>query len=102
MAASPRWKVYDANGAYQAACKEIEAAAVLMDVYGDGSTIRFDHPKRCIVWIEGTDGCAHDSYDDVAEIGIRRYREIKIASVRKVYGPRADEILRKMGLECIA
>ena len=66
MAASPRFKVYDANGTYQAACKEPEAAAALVCIYGDGATIRLDH--RVILWTEGAESQpAGESYDHVAE-----------------------------------
>ena len=66
MAASPRFKVYDSAGLYQAACKEIEGAAALASFYGEGATIRDGH--QSIVWTEGQDGCASDSYDATAEI----------------------------------
>ena len=65
MAGAPRWKVYDANGKYQAATKEIEAAAALVSFYGEGSKIKLDH--RNVVWVEGEDGEAGDSYDAVAD-----------------------------------
>ena len=48
-----------------AATKEPEAAAAIVGFYGDGSTIRWGHSK--IVWTEGTDGTACESYDQVAE-----------------------------------
>ncbi len=63
MAASPRFKVYDSHGTYQGAVKEPEAAAALVSFYGDGATIRDGHTH--IVWLEGTDGHAGDSYDVV-------------------------------------
>lgn len=86
MAGSPKWKVYDANGKYQAACKEIEAAAVLASWYEHGATIRFGHPKKCTVWTEGPDGIATDNYDAVINIVCVRYREIQEAAFRKIYG----------------
>ncbi len=67
MAGSPNWKIFDDKGKYQAACKEPEAAACLMNFYGDGSTIRYGHQKRDIAWTEGVDGHAFESYDEVAE-----------------------------------
>lgn len=67
MAQSPRFKVYDAAGVYQAACKEPEAAAAVVSIYGPGATIRAGHSKRDTVWVEGDDGDAGDSYDVVAE-----------------------------------
>jgi hypothetical protein len=73
MAASPEWKVYDAQGNYQAATKQIEAAAALMGFYGDGATIRYAHAARCIVWTEGAEEVsATESYDIVAETAYER------------------------------
>jgi len=68
MAAAPTWKVYDSRGVYQAACKEVEAAAALVAFYGDGASIRSGHAKRNEVWLEGFDGEAGASYDYVVEI----------------------------------
>lgn len=65
MAAAPQFKVYDAARRYQAACHEPEAAAVLVSFYGEGSTIRAGHAR--IVWTEGTDGIASESYDTTAQ-----------------------------------
>lgn len=74
MAKSPQWKVYDSAGNYQASCKEIEAAAALVSFYANDysdspnerATIRHGHSR--IVWTEGVDGTAADSYDNVAEV----------------------------------
>jgi len=66
MAGSPRWKIYDQRKRYQAACKEIEAAAQLVVWYGTGSTIRDRH--GIIVWTEGSETqTAVESYDELAE-----------------------------------
>lgn len=67
MAASPQFKIYDQQGTYQAACHEVEAAAVLVTFYQEGSTIRHGHSKKDIVWTEGLDGCASDSYDETGQ-----------------------------------
>lgn len=72
MAASPRWKVYDAAGRYQAACHEVEAAAALMGLYGSGATIRDGHRAAATVWTEGVDGAGADSYDRVARVAWER------------------------------
>jgi hypothetical protein len=66
MAASPKYKIYDHTGTYQAACKEIEAAAAVVSFYGEGSTIREGHGQRDIVRREGEEGLAGESYDFVA------------------------------------
>lgn len=66
MGASPRWKVYTPQGEYVASTKHTEGASLLMSLYGNGATIRFDHRK--IVWTEGVDGNASQSYDYTAMI----------------------------------
>ncbi len=74
MAASPRWKVYDKDGNYQAAVKEVEAAACLVDFYGLGATIRNGHNSSDIMWNEGREEVdAHESYDTVASTVHDRY-----------------------------
>jgi hypothetical protein len=78
MAQAPRWKVFDARGDYQAACKEIEAAAALMGLYGEGASIRLGHAKSNTVWIEGEeDQPAMESYDFVANTAF--FRTIRAA-----------------------
>lgn len=66
MAAAPGWKVYDANGKYQASCKEIEAAACLAEFYAEGATVRRGHTKRDIVWVYDEEPGA--SWDRIAEV----------------------------------
>ena len=70
MGASPIYKVYDPTGGYVASCKDTEGASLLMDLYGEGSTIRYDHLR--IVWTEGIDGRASNSYDNTREIITQR------------------------------
>lgn len=68
MASAPHLKIYDAHGVYQAACKDYAAAAVLMNLYGHGATIRLGHAKRDIAWTEGVSGDAGNDYDAVGEV----------------------------------
>lgn len=72
MAASPRWKVYGANGEYRASCKYPEDAGAIVALLGDGATIRDGHRSSKAVWTEGVDGTAGDSYDDVAAAAYQR------------------------------
>ena len=84
MSGTPQIKVFDSNGRYQAACKEICAAACLMSLYGDGSTIRFGHSKSDIVWIEGKETQpAYESYDYVQEISDARWLQRNIKAMKK-------------------
>lgn len=66
MSGSPVFKIYDAGGIYQASAKEIEAAAAVVSLYGEGSRIRYTHSH--VVWVEGQDGRASDSYDSTSRI----------------------------------
>jgi len=84
MAGTPSIKVFDSAGKYQASCHEIEAAACLMGLYGDGATIRFGHSVADIVWTEGLEGqSAMDSYDHVCEVAETRRLDRDIKSMLK-------------------
>lgn len=72
MAASPKFKIFDSNGCYQASCKQPEAAACLAGMYGNGATVRTGHRKKDIVWTEGADGDAADSVDIATEVILQR------------------------------
>ena len=98
MAGSPKYKVFNSAGVYQASCKEIEAAACLVGFYGDGSTIRTSHAKSDTVWTEGADGQSSNSWDVVADIAANRERERHIVGIKKNYGKDAPEMLAKLGL----
>jgi len=63
MASSPALKVYDSNNNYVGSAKEVLGASVMVAVYGEGSTIRIGHSKKSILWTQGTDGDATESYD---------------------------------------
>jgi len=79
VSTSPVWKVYDAKGKYQAACKQPEAAAAVVSLYSDGASIRWNHRKADTAWTEGTDGYAGESYDHVAEVCLAKLDEIRKA-----------------------
>ncbi|ANS04694.1 hypothetical protein [uncultured Mediterranean phage] len=87
--AAPRFKVYDSDGKYQAACKHAEDAANLVTVYGDGATIRDGHGP--IVWREGPnhDGCGSDSYDGTANVVWERIHANQLCNYTKTYGAAA-------------
>jgi hypothetical protein len=91
MAKSPPYKVYVHNE-YIASTKNIQNAALLLSAYTDPvwgteliqkePTVRVDqlkyppntirHGHRRVIWTDGVDGWATDSYDMVAEIAGRR------------------------------
>ena len=84
MATSPRWKVYDRDGNYQAACRELAAAAALIAFYGDGATLRFEH--AFVLWREGSENttAARDpgAFARIVEGRLRARHEAGIAAVR--------------------
>ena len=67
MGAAPRFKVYTAGGEYVAACKFPEDAAAICAAYGEGATIRDGHAR--VVFTNGAEADAGDSYDAVARVG---------------------------------
>lgn len=71
MAASPKWKVYTADNIYIASVKHPEYGAMLLaSISQDGATLRYGHVA--IVWTEGIDGHAAESYDRVSEVAFKR------------------------------
>jgi hypothetical protein len=85
MAATPRFKVFDRAGTYQASTHEVEAAAALLASIYEGGTIRLGHSRRDIVWEDGKDGNAVESYDAVAITVYARLDELRAAMEAK-YG----------------
>ena len=66
MAATPQYKIYSPSGEYVAACKHPSDAGAIVNLYGDGATIRLGHKR--IVWTEGQEAQpAGNSYDFVAD-----------------------------------
>lgn len=59
----PSWKVFNPAGEYIAACHYAEDAAALVAAYGEGATIRWNRKNGPLVWTDGKDGSAGDSYD---------------------------------------
>ena len=56
-------KVHDPRGGVIAEVYDYAAGALLMSLYGNGSTIRY---KNRILWLEGSDGEGAESYDTTA------------------------------------
>lgn len=68
MAQSPRYKVYRGNE-YIGCVKDATDAAVLVSIQTDG-TVRIGHKR--VLWTEGVDGFAGESYDIAAEMILER------------------------------
>jgi hypothetical protein len=62
---TPALKVLNPRGEYIAACVHVEDAAALLALNGEGSKIKL-HGR--IVYTDGIDGHASDSYDAVGRI----------------------------------
>ena len=74
MASSPDYKVYDADGKYQAACKDAVHAVVLAEFIGCGASIRWHH--KYTVWTVGTPQSVNKSYDDAENTVADRIKAI--------------------------
>jgi hypothetical protein len=68
-------KVHDPRGDVMADVYDYAAAALLMSLYGNGSSIRY---KNRILWLEGADGEGAESYDTTAITIIKRLDEAGI------------------------
>lgn len=80
MAASPRWKVVTHDGTYIASCKAVEDAAAIVALRGPGARIYDSHvAKSALVYTNGIDGNAGDSYDAVAQRVFERVGARKVA-----------------------
>lgn len=74
MAGSPKYKVYDNDGQYVAACKFAEDAAILVSIgYPDRGEVRLNHSK--VLFVSSPE--SSDSYDAIAEQIVRREREVR-------------------------
>jgi len=65
-------KVHDRRGDVMAEVFDYAAGALLMSLYGNGSTIRY---KNRILWLEGSDGEGAESYDTVGLTIDKRLKE---------------------------
>lgn len=67
MAASPRWKIFDREGEYQASVKDVMLAAMIVAFLGDGAQIRDGH--KIVVWQEGGESqSAGENYDHTESV----------------------------------
>ena len=96
MAATPRFKVFDAQGVYQASCHEVEAGAALLGALYAGGSIRVGHSRREIVYQDGKDGDAGASYDAVA-IHVHAQLDRWRAELEAKYAPARAAIAKAVG-----
>jgi hypothetical protein len=61
--------IHDPHGTKMAEVWDYAAGALLMSLYGNGSTIRY---KNRILWLEGSDGEGAESYDTTSMIVNKR------------------------------
>jgi hypothetical protein len=61
--------IHDPHGAKMAEVWDYAAGALLMSLYGNGSTIRY---KNRILWLEGSDGEGAESYDTTSMVVNKR------------------------------
>lgn len=84
MAQSPKYKIYRGKE-YVGCVKDAEDAAALVAIQENG-TVRLGH--SIVLWTEGVDGSAGDSYDVAADKMREREREANEKAYAKAYGQR--------------
>ena len=84
--ASPKYKVYKGSE-YIGSVKYAEDAAALVALQ-DSGTVRLSH--KYVLWTQGADGDAGESYDAAAELMRQREREVNEKAYAKVYGQQAQ------------
>jgi hypothetical protein len=72
MAKSPKYKIYRGKE-YIGCVKDATDAAVLVSIQTDGE-VRLEHSST-VLWREGADGSAGESYDTAAELILEREHE---------------------------
>lgn len=82
--ATPRIKIFDAEGQYQASTHDYAAAGALMGLYGEGATVRLGHSKADIIWTEGENGSAYECYELIADAIAAHDAEVNAALDRMV------------------
>ena len=61
MAASPRYKLYTADGEHVSSSNRVELLTASIALLGEGATIRLGNSR--VLWTEGVDGWAGESHD---------------------------------------
>lgn len=74
MAQSPKLKIYNSAKEYIGCVKYFEDAAALVSIQDDGATVRYGHTR--VLWTQGVDGNAGESYDGAAEIMRARFNYV--------------------------
>jgi hypothetical protein len=82
MAATHSWKVYTKDNEYIASCKiPFYAAIVCAGIGQAGTTIRYGHGKKGIVFTDFIDADASESYDVVSAICLNNERRNKLMGI---------------------
>lgn len=92
MAASPSYKVYDADGNYTASVKDIIHGLVLTSFIGKGAQLRWGHSKKNVLWHEGFEDRAGDECYDINYEVVMYRRDAVFTANKKSY----DEHLEKI------
>jgi hypothetical protein len=75
--------VHNPSGTHVASCEHAEDAAAIVNLYGDGATIRFMQGGHAL-WTEGKEDMpAGESYDFVTEVCEKRLDQLHQASMER-------------------
>ena len=72
---APQWKIFDQTNLYMGSLHDATDAAAVIANYSKGAQVRFG--RKDVVWTEGDDGFAGDSFDGAVEKMFERLGEIR-------------------------
>lgn len=75
MAASPKFKVFDNAGNYQASFKDIYEVARYLSICEEGWNARISHSKKGTIYTKGPDGDPWFSFDEAVGVMLTRIPE---------------------------
>ena len=73
---APQWKIFDQTGLYMGSLHDPTDAAFVIANYSKGAQVRFG--RRDVVWTEGDDGFAGESFDTAVALMFCRLEDIRL------------------------
>lgn len=73
---APQWKIFDQTGLYMGSLHDPTDAAFVIANYSTGAQVRFG--RKDVVWTEGVDGMAGESFDVAVALMFCRLEDIRL------------------------
>ena len=74
---APQWKIFTEVGLYMGSLHDPTDAAVVIANYPKGAQVRFGRDPLDVVWTQGVDGDAGESFDGAVERMFERFAVIR-------------------------